>query len=52
MSDGMAVDCAGNLYLTTGGSSDGVITVWTRTAATGPTSSIPALADRTSKPFA
>jgi gluconolactonase len=27
VSDGMAVDCAGNLYLTTGGSSDGVITV-------------------------
>lgn len=26
-SDGMAVDCAGNLYLTTGGSSDGTIVV-------------------------
>jgi gluconolactonase len=26
-SDGMTVDCAGNLYLTTGGSSDGAVTV-------------------------
>jgi gluconolactonase len=27
VSDGMTVDCAGNLYLTTGGGSDGVVTV-------------------------